>query len=139
MWKFAILTSSSFSTKKNQWKNMTKIMLVGEAASGKTALIGAFKEGQPLIGYNTDPTILFEKCSAYIEYEGSTLELELYDTAGDHLFRKSLTSLYPDIDVVVICYSIGNPDDLSNVTYEYASAVMFHVYMFLSLPTFRFR
>ena len=103
-------------------------MLVGDGRSGKTALIRTFKEGQPRMGY-TNPTIVFEKLSAYIEHKGARLKLEVYDTAGDHALRKILGVVYPDTDVVVICYSIGDPDTFANVS----EAVMFHVYMFLSL------
>lgn len=102
-----------------------KIVFVGNGGSGKTALLRTFTERRSMMEY-TEPLVSFEKHSANIEHEGTSKKLELFDTAGQELGAIDLmrSLAYPDTDVVVICYSIGEPDTLLSVSHK----VMVHVY-----------
>eukprot|EP00729_Bicosta_minor_P009403 gene9403-106_t len=90
-----------------------KIVFVGNGGSGKTAVLRTFTERRSMMEY-TDPLVSFEKHSANIEHEGTSEQLELFDTAGQEIGAIDLlrSLAYPDTDVVVICYSIGEPDTL---------------------------
>lgn len=102
-----------------------KIVFVGNGGSGKTAVLRTFIERRSMMEY-TDPLVSFEKHSANIEHEGTSEQLELFDTAGQEIGAIDLlrSLAYPDTDVVVICYSIGEPDTLLSVSHK----VMVHVY-----------
>lgn len=45
------------------------------------------------------------------------VELALFDTAGQEEYDQLRPLMYPETDVVVVCYGIDSPDSLSN-TYE---------------------
>lgn len=96
-----------------------KIVFVGNGGSGKTAVLRTFIERRSMMEY-TDPLVSFEKHSANIEHEGTSEQLELFDTAGQEIGAIDLlrSLAYPDTDVVVICYSIGEPDTLLSVSHK---------------------
>merc|ERR1711936_108206 len=51
------------------------------------------------------------------------VELALYDTAGQEDYDQLRILMYPDTDVVVICYSIASPDSLANVVEKWVPEV----------------
>ena len=44
------------------------------------------------------------------------MELVLYDTAGQEDYERLRPLSYPNTDVVIICFSVDNPDSFINVT-----------------------
>lgn len=60
------------------------------------------------------PTV-FENYLAYLEIDGVALELALWDTAGQEDYDRLRPLSYPETDVILICFSIGNPDSLNSV------------------------
>ena len=44
------------------------------------------------------------------------MDLSLWDTAGQEDYDRLRPLSYPDADVVLICYSVDNPDSLKNVS-----------------------
>jgi Ras family protein A len=60
------------------------------------------------------PTV-FENYLAYLEIDGVALELALWDTAGQEDYDRLRPLSYPETDVILICFSIDNPDSLNSV------------------------
>lgn len=60
------------------------------------------------------PTV-FENYLAYLEIDGVGLELALWDTAGQEDYDRLRPLSYPDTNVILICFSIDDPDSLNSV------------------------
>ena len=60
------------------------------------------------------PTV-FETYTRDVRIEGETIELGLWDTAGQEGYDRLRPMAYPHCDCFVICYSVDNPDSLYNV------------------------
>jgi Ras family protein A len=93
-------------------KHERKAVLVGDAACGKSALLRVLTEGEFPEGYGCGD--MFGRYSANIGIGDTSTELDLFDTPGleDHRFR---SVSYQDANVILICFSIGNPDSLDNI------------------------
>ena len=53
-----------------------------------------------------------------VEVDGKHVELALWDTPGQEDYDRLRPLFYPDSHVILICFSISNPDSLSNVEYK---------------------
>lgn len=61
------------------------------------------------------PTV-FETYSRGIHVDGESIELGLWDTAGQESYDRLRPLAYPHCDAFVICYAVDSPDSLHNVT-----------------------
>lgn len=92
-------------------RNIIKAVLVGETGIGKTCIIqrlcfGEYKENpESTIGSATDKKIL--------DYGQEKLTLEIWDTAGQEVYRSLNRIFYKDAKIVVLVYDITN-----RVTFE---------------------
>ncbi|KAG9082156.1 GTP-binding protein Rho1, partial [Ceratobasidium sp. 370] len=80
-----------------------KLVVVGDAARGKTAL---------LIVYIPTES---ENYVTRFEVDGKLVELALWDTTGSEDFGRLRPLSYPDSDVILICFAINEPESLDNV------------------------
>ena len=53
----------------------------------------------------------------------SQVELALFDTAGQEEYDQLRPLMYPETDVVVICYGIDSPDSLMNIYEKWAPEI----------------
>lgn len=60
------------------------------------------------------PTV-FDNTVAEVEVDGRTIELTLWDTAGQEDYDRLRTLSYSNAHVVLICFAIDSPDTLDNV------------------------
>ena len=118
-----------------------KLVVCGDGACGKTCLLIVFSKNEFPEKYV--PTV-FENYVADIEVDGKQIELALWDTAGTHCYMRALLALpsssralflgqedydrlrplsYPDTNVLLICFSVDNPDSLENVPYKWVPEV----------------
>jgi small GTP-binding protein len=104
-------------------KKSIKVVVVGDGAVGKTSL---------LISYTTHafpteyiPTV-FDNYNAIEMYEGQPINLVLWDTAGQEDYDKLRPLSYPQTDVFVVCFSLVNPDSLSNVQHKWYPEILKH-------------
>ncbi|KAL8277496.1 hypothetical protein RQP46_010126 [Phenoliferia psychrophenolica] len=100
-----------------------KLTIVGDGACGKTCLLVVFKHGKFPREYT--PTV-FENYVKDIRIDDRTIELALWDTAGQEDYDRLRPLSYPDTDVVVICFSLDSPDSLDNVLSKWEGEVHHH-------------
>lgn len=60
------------------------------------------------------PTV-FENYVTDIEVDGKKVELTLWDTAGQEDYDRLRPLSYPDTNVVLMCFSVDQPDSLENI------------------------
>uniref|UniRef100_A0A4W3GUG8 Uncharacterized protein n=1 Tax=Callorhinchus milii TaxID=7868 RepID=A0A4W3GUG8_CALMI len=54
---------------------------------------------------------------------GDGVELALWDTAGQEDYDRLRPLSYPDTDVILMCFSIDNPDSLENIPEKWTPEV----------------
>ncbi|XP_033121699.1 ras-like GTP-binding protein Rho1 isoform X2 [Anneissia japonica] len=97
-----------------------KLVIVGDGACGKTCLLIVFSKDQFPEVYV--PTV-FENYVADIEVDNKQVELALWDTAGQEDYDRLRPLSYPDTDVILMCFSIDNPDSLENIPEKWTPEV----------------
>ncbi|KAI8840549.1 Sec3p Rho1p complex [Chytridium lagenaria] len=98
-----------------------KLVVVGDGACGKTCLLIVHSTGKfPEIYV---PTV-FENYESVIFVDGRTVDMSLWDTAGQEGYDRLRPFCYPDSNVIVICFSVDSPDSLHNVKEKWISEVI---------------
>ena len=90
-----------------------KLVVVGDGAVGKTALLMVQANGEYPEQYL--PTI-FENYVSKVKVGHHEVELSLWDTAGQEDYDRLRPLSYPDTDILLLSFSICNPDSFDNVT-----------------------
>ncbi|XP_057673371.1 rho-related GTP-binding protein RhoN [Corythoichthys intestinalis] len=89
-----------------------KIVVVGDAQCGKTALLHVFaKDCYP----ETYVPTVFENYTASFEIDKHRIELNMWDTSGSSYYDNVRPLAYPDSDAVLICFDISRPETLDSV------------------------
>lgn len=97
-----------------------KLVVVGDGTCGKTSLLLTFtKKEFPEIHI---PTI-FDTDYTDMEIDGKIIQLDLWDTAGQEDYERLRPLSYPETDIILICFSIDNPDSLENVLEKWAPEI----------------
>lgn len=111
-----------------------KIVVVGDGGCGKTCLLISYSQGYfPEVSMQTGPSICFPTHADpqpqkyvptvfenYITYPvhpptGKTVELALWDTAGQEEYDRLRPLSYPETDLIFVCFAIDCPNSLDNV------------------------
>ncbi|KAI9197221.1 uncharacterized protein BJ171DRAFT_428466 [Polychytrium aggregatum] len=93
-----------------------KLVVVGDGACGKTSLLIVFSNKD--FPQDHIPTV-FDNYVADIIVNGHTVELALWDTAGQEDYDRLRPLSYPDSHVIFICFSVDSPDSLENVELQW--------------------
>ncbi len=83
-----------------------KIILVGNAGVGKSALFYSYTEGAYPTEYMATIGVDF-RCKQIIK-DGQPIKLQIWDTAGHERFRAITTSYYRGADLILLVYDITN-------------------------------
>jgi Ras-related protein Rab-1A len=81
-----------------------KIILVGNAGVGKSALFYSYTEGAYPADYMATIGVDF-RCKQIVK-DGEPMKLQIWDTAGHERFRSITTSYYRGADIIVLVYDI---------------------------------
>ncbi|KAL8588272.1 hypothetical protein ACOMHN_008575 [Nucella lapillus] len=99
-------------TKDDPCPKRLKMVIVGDGDCGKTCLLYRFAHDQFFTRYI--PTV-FEVEAKTVYYKEQEVNLVMYDTAGQEEYDRLRPFSYDETDVMVICFSLDNPDSLDNV------------------------
>ena len=107
-----------------------KIVLVGDGYCGKTSLQVAFRTDNFYAGRDDGfgigdfdeiyrPTV-FETYATSLSFvtdsgDVTTMEMAIWDTAGQEDFDMLRPLSYPNTDILMLCFSVDSPDSLRNV------------------------
>ncbi|XP_075430212.1 transforming protein RhoA-like [Ascaphus truei] len=97
-----------------------KLVIVGDGGCGKTCLLIVFNGDE--FPESRIPTV-FDNYVADIEVDGKLVELALCDTAGQEDYDRLRATSYPDANVILMCFSIDNPDSLRNIPEKWTPEV----------------
>jgi Rho family protein len=89
-----------------------KLVIIGDGACGKTSLLSVFTLGYFPTHYV--PTV-FENYVTDCRVDGKSVQLALWDTAGQEDYERLRPLAYSKAHVILIGFSVDSPDSLDNV------------------------
>lgn len=97
-----------------------KLVIVGDGACGKTSLLSVYVHDT--FPKEHTPTV-FENYVKDVIIDSKTVNLALWDTAGQEEYERLRPLSYSKANVILICYSIDSPDSLENVLEKWIDEV----------------
>ncbi|KAF2398368.1 hypothetical protein EJ06DRAFT_104962 [Trichodelitschia bisporula] len=94
-----------------------KLVIIGDGACGKTSLLSVFTLGYFPSRYI--PTV-FENYVTDCRVDGKSVQLALWDTAGQEDYERLRPMAYAQAHVILIGFSVDSPDSLENVKHKWA-------------------
>jgi len=98
-----------------------KVVLVGDGACGKTCLLEVFKSNKFPEEYI--PTVVDNFIKATTFDGDKSINLALWDTAGQDDYDTIRPLSYRETDLVLICYTIENKNSLDNIENKWLAEV----------------
>ncbi|ODV91107.1 hypothetical protein CANCADRAFT_2825 [Tortispora caseinolytica NRRL Y-17796] len=95
-----------------------KIVIIGDGACGKTSLLWVFTVGE----FPQNPTV-FENYVTDCRVDGKSVQLALWDTAGQEGYERLRPLSYGQSHCILIAFAIDNPDSLENVSNKWINEV----------------
>ncbi|XP_030041689.1 rho-related GTP-binding protein RhoD [Microcaecilia unicolor] len=89
-----------------------KAVIVGDGSCGKTSLLMVFARGDFPEVYV--PTV-FERYTTTFQLGNKSVEMNLWDTAGQEDYDRLRPLSYTGANVIIICYDVTNPGSFDNV------------------------
>ncbi|ODV96024.1 hypothetical protein PACTADRAFT_49443 [Pachysolen tannophilus NRRL Y-2460] len=97
-----------------------KIVIVGDGSCGKTSLLYVFTLGEFPTEYH--PTV-FENYVTRCRVDGKSVELALWDTAGQEEYERLRPLSYSNASVILIGFAIDVPDSIENAATKWIDEV----------------
>jgi Ras-related protein Rab-7A len=94
-----------------------KIVFLGDSGVGKTALIHRFVDNEYRADLKSTVGADFE--TGQIIIDQTTIDLQIWDTAGDERFRAITSTFYRGTNACVLVYSLMNRQSFENVSFWY--------------------
>ena len=99
----------------NQEDLLYKILLIGEASSGKGSFLIQYTEN--ILDDGFVPTIGFDfKLKTLQMEDGKKVKLQIWDTAGQERFKNITASYYRGANGIILIYSINARESFDNLT-----------------------
>ncbi|KAH1274654.1 Rho GTPase [Aspergillus fumigatus] len=93
-----------------------KLVIIGDGACGKTSLLSVFTLGYFPTHYV--PTV-FENYVTDCRVDGRSVQLALWDTAGQEDYERLRPLAYSKAHVILIGFAVDTPDSLENVKHKF--------------------
>ena len=93
-----------------------KIVLLGEAAVGKSSLINRYCKNTFSESYKITIGGAYLKQELKLK-DGKTIIFHFWDTGGQERFRSMASLYYKDASAAILCYDIGNIESLNAIEY----------------------
>ncbi|RID72258.1 hypothetical protein BRARA_C04159 [Brassica rapa] len=100
-----------------------KCVIVGDGAVGKTCLLISYTRNTFPTG---DVSNVFDNVCAHVIVDGSTINLELFDTAGQDDYNRLRPLSYPCTDVFLLAFSLVNKASYENVAKKWVPELRHH-------------
>lgn len=100
-----------------------KITIVGCGNTGKSSLLLRLTQQKFDTAYV--PTI-FENTQYSTLYKKRKIDIDFWDTAGQEDYNRIMPLSYPDTTLLIICFSISDPDSFSRIESKWVHEVKFH-------------
>jgi len=107
-----------------------KLLVVGDGAVGKTCALVTYATNEFPEEYV--PTV-FDNRSIETTYEGKSVLLQLWDTAGQEDYDRLRPLSYPGSDIILLCYSTVNQASYEAITEK----VRFFYFLFFKCMPFK--
>lgn len=88
-------------------------MAIGDGNTGKTCLLVTYAKGDFPEMYV--PTVFENYLTKVKGPDNKTIELALWDTAGQEEYDRLRALSYPEVDILLVCFAIDQPASLDNV------------------------
>jgi Rab family protein len=95
--------------------NAIKLVLLGDSGVGKTSIVTQYVSGT--VPENVNPTIGAAFVTKEVSIEGQNLELLIWDTAGQEVYRGLAPMYYRSALIAIIVYDVTNQESYSSVSY----------------------
>jgi len=118
--KWTTANISPTTAAKNRDVLSRKLVIVGDGTCGKTSLLSVFALGHFPEQYN--PTV-FETHVMEVKIDEISVNLSLWDTAGQEEFERLRPLSYSRANVILIAFAVDVPDSLDNVTAKWIEEV----------------
>lgn len=90
-----------------------KIVCVGDGGCGKTCLMLTYTYGSFPTTYI--PTVFENYLTNVRSADNKLIELALWDTAGQEEYDRLRVLSYPEVNILLVCFSLDSPTSLDNV------------------------
>ena len=94
-------------------KNGTKVVLLGQSSTGKTSIIMQYVRG--LFTQGTNPTIGASFVTKTEEVNGKDVEISIWDTAGQELYRGLTPMYYRNAMAAIVVFDVTNQESFDAV------------------------
>lgn len=101
-----------------------KLVVVGDCGCGKTTLIkryinNTYTDTYTATGFDTYHST-YQVSSTY------KIQMSIWDTSGDPSYGRVRPLSYTDTDLILACFSIGNPESLHNIVSKWLPEIREH-------------
>ena len=95
-------------------KDQIKVVLIGNCNCGKTSIISRIDKNTFTNEYISTEGITDHSTElTYVEFNNTTLRMELWDTAGQEKYRSLTNIIYKDADATILVYDITNNESFT--------------------------
>jgi small GTP-binding protein len=91
----------------------SRVIFVGDSGVGKTSLIIRAKTGT--YSKNTQPTIGAAITELETEHDGKRVQFQLWDTAGQEIYRNVVPLYFKGVDVAILVFSMMDITSFNNL------------------------
>ena len=102
----------SEGTGKKKAMQRLKVLVVGDQEAEKTKMLISFIRGDRL---GEDVTAVFDDYCCNLIVDGRSVELGLWDTAGEEDYDRLRPLSYPQTDVFLLCFRADKPETLEHI------------------------